>query len=249
MYILYRRSKIQGCRRVLVRHMPHKFHRDATARTEVSRETLRAGAVEVYPAIFKPEPRAQRVVTDADKLLEALDKKPKSKAGKKSKRAGIRVYVAKQTRIKAVVPDGDEERIIVGSAGPAEGRPRPRTEDDVVDDDDPAEPSSSGESEEEEGGEEELRYLRKNGEIRVRRADGSYPVERDGRITGPFGSGLSWTMTCRKHTSCRLVKSSRQLKSDETHLIAWLIRGLNPGVKTAKAHKEYWTEIAATRGL
>ena len=56
-----------------------------------------------------------------------------------------------------------------------------------------------------------------------------------GRLTGPFGFGkvksmedLSWSMKCRwahSHNNCTRVKTNRQLASDETKLIAWLLDG------------------------
>ena len=56
-----------------------------------------------------------------------------------------------------------------------------------------------------------------------------------GRLTGPFGFGkvksmedLSWSMKCRwahSHNKCTRVKTNRQLASDETKLIAWLLDG------------------------
>ena len=92
-----------------------------------------------------------------------------------------------------------------------------------------------------------------NGDVFVRRADGSFPKSRDGRLTGPFGKDtaqphqMNWSMECNlaahKDARCRMVKTNKQLEFQEERLCRWLVLGCDPTCDSAKKHKLEWANV------
>ena len=250
-----------GCQRLLVKHLPHKFSADMTARTQVTEADITEGAHEIFPARYRRPPQEKHEVTEAERLLNQLDGKA-AKKKKAPKSGGIKGYVGKPSSgrpLPASAPAPGLARAPSATAGPiagsaagssgsaaassGDGRAIAEFVVDLGGDDG----DSQGIDSEPEEAREDRRFKKEaNGNIFIRQADGSLPARRSGRLTGPFGPKgclphqLNFSMVCsaQGHKNCRLIKTNSRLRFDELRLIEWLLEGQR--CTSTAGHKALW---------